>query len=126
MKPSNEPNLPVEAVLISHKGAKDARGTILVPHGGPHSCYPTSFFTGYAFLVTVGFNVLLVNFRGSTGFGEDSIQSLPGNIGTNDVLDCMACLQAAADTGQPGQGCTQVTSDSQCSGVISVCRSVLC
>lgn len=74
-----------------------------MPHGGPHSCYPTSFFTGYAFLVTVGFNVLLVNFRGSTGFGEDSIQSLPGNIGTNDVLDCMACLQAAADTGELGK-----------------------
>ena len=102
MQPSNDPKLPLEAVLISHKEAKKPRGTILVPHGGPHSCYPTSFFTGYAFLVTVGFNVLLVNFRGSTGFGEDSIQSLPGNIGTNDVLDCMACLQAAADTGQPG------------------------
>lgn len=104
MQPSNDPKLPLEAVLISHKEAKKPRGTILVPHGGPHSCYPTSFFTGYAFLVTVGFNVLLVNFRGSTGFGEDSIQSLPGNIGTNDVLDCMACLQAAADTGEPGQG----------------------
>ena len=100
VKPSNEPNLPVEAVLISHKDGREALATILMPHGGPHSCYPTSFFTGYTFLVTLGFNLILVNFRGSTGFGEDSIQSLPGNIGTNDVLDCMACLQAAADTGQ--------------------------
>ena len=96
---SNEPKLPVEAVLISQKGATEPQATILVPHGGPHSCYPTSFFTGYAFLVTLGFNIVLVNFRGSTGFGEDSIQSLPGNIGTNDVLDCMACLEAAAETG---------------------------
>ena len=100
MQPSNDPKLPLEAVLISHKEGKEPRGTILVPHGGPHSCYPTSFFTGYAFLVSVGFNVLLVNFRGSTGFGEDFIQSVPGHIGTNDVLDCMACLQAAADTGE--------------------------
>lgn len=43
--------------------------------------------------------MVLVNFRGSLGFGEDSIQSLPGHIGTNDVLDCMACLEAAAQTG---------------------------
>lgn len=70
-----------------------------MPHGGPHSCYPASYFSGYTFLVSLGYNLVLVNFRGSTGFGEDSIQSLPGNIATNDVLDCMACLQAAIDTG---------------------------
>jgi len=43
--------------------------------------------------------VILVNYRGSTGFGEASLQSLPGNIGTNDVADCMAALQAAINTG---------------------------
>lgn len=37
--------------------------------------------------------------RGSTGYGEDSIQSLPGNIGTNDVADCMAALDAAISEG---------------------------
>ena len=70
-----------------------------MPHGGPHSCYPTSFFTGYTFLISLGYNLLLVNFRGSAGFGEDSIQSLPGHIGTNDVLDCIACAEAAIQTG---------------------------
>lgn len=33
------------------------------------------------------------------GFGEDSIQSLPGNIGTQDVSDCMDALKAAVDAG---------------------------
>ena len=28
-----------------------------------------------------------VNYRGSTGFGQDSIYSLPGKVGTQDVLD---------------------------------------
>ena len=28
-----------------------------------------------------------VNYRGSIGFGQDSIGSLLGNIGTQDVLD---------------------------------------
>lgn len=49
-----------------------------------------------------GYNVVLLNYRGSTGFGEASIQSLPGNIGVNDVADCLASLQAAVDAG----GCT--------------------
>jgi Prolyl oligopeptidase family len=39
------------------------------------------------------------NYRGSTGYGEDSIQSLPGQAGTNDVADCMTALQATIDQG---------------------------
>ena len=100
VKASNAPDLPVEAILITHKDTTSPRPSVLIPHGGPHSCYPASYYSGYTFLLTLGFNLVLVNFRGSTGFGEDSIQSLPGHIGTNDALDCMACLQAAVDTGQ--------------------------
>lgn len=111
MQPTNEPNLAVEAVLIHDKSAKEARPTILMPHGGPHSCYPCSFFTGYTFLISLGFNMVLVNFRGSLGFGEDSIQSLPGHIGTNDVLDCIACLEAAVQTGDFVSGLAAVIPD---------------
>lgn len=28
-----------------------------------------------------------VNYRGSLGFGQDSVASLPGNVGTQDVCD---------------------------------------
>lgn len=31
--------------------------------------------------------LLSVNYRGSLGYGQDSIFSLPGNIGTQDVKD---------------------------------------
>ena len=37
--------------------------------------------------------------RGSLGFGEDGVQSLLGSIGTNDVADCMAALDAAIEQG---------------------------
>ncbi len=33
--------------------------------------------------------------RGSTGFGQDSLATLPGNIGDQDVRDCMAALKQA-------------------------------
>lgn len=44
--------------------------------------------------------MLQPNYRGSTGYGEASIQSLPGKAGTNDVADCMAALKAAIDKGE--------------------------
>ncbi len=37
--------------------------------------------------------------RGSLGFGEDALQSLPGNIGTHDVADCIAALDEAIAQG---------------------------
>lgn len=36
------------------------------------------------FAVSVSFSV---NYRGSIGYGQDSIYSLPGNVGTQDVKD---------------------------------------
>ena len=37
--------------------------------------------------------MLQVNFRGSTGYGKDSIDSLLGQIGRNDVDDVATCTQ---------------------------------
>ena len=120
MKASNAPDVPIEAILISHRDSTSPRPSILIPHGGPHSCYSASYFSGYNFLLTLGFNLILVNFRGSTGFGEESIQSLPGNIGTNDVLDCMAALHAAIDTGK-----LDIATEKQTSWQIAVTTTVM-
>lgn len=71
---------------------------IVVPHGGPHSCMPTSFVPAYAFLALyTGSVVLHCNYRGSVGFGQDSIDSLPGVIGDNDVRDVLATTRAVLD-----------------------------
>jgi len=39
-------------------------------------------------LLMQGYCILAINFRGSTGYGEDSMNSLLGTIGVNDVEDC--------------------------------------
>ena len=39
------------------------------------------------FVLSKGYVVALVNYRGSTGFGSNSLLSLPGKIGYQDVLD---------------------------------------
>ncbi|XP_044067566.1 S9 family peptidase isoform X2 [Siniperca chuatsi] len=64
-------------------------------HGGPHSQFPAEWNCTTAGLAKLGFAVLMVNYRGSTGFGQDSILSLIGQIGSQDVKDVqMAVLTA--------------------------------
>ena len=54
---------------------------IVVPHGGPHGCMTSSYVASYTFLcLQLGAAVLHVNYRGSTGFGQNSIDALLGNI----------------------------------------------
>ncbi|CAB1329441.1 unnamed protein product [Coregonus sp. 'balchen'] len=71
---------------------------VVFVHGGPHSQFFTEWNVTTAVLVKLGFAVLMVNYRGSTGFGQDSILSLAGNIGSQDVKDVQrAVLTALAD-----------------------------
>ncbi|XP_078491248.1 acylamino-acid-releasing enzyme-like [Ciona intestinalis] len=88
--------LTFESILIkpTHTPIK---GLIVNPHGGPHGCYPTSFDLQSAALCKLGFAVSRVNYRGSTGFGQNSIFSLPGNISKQDVCDVQQVAEFASD-----------------------------
>ena len=92
---------PVQAIAVLPPGVTlNGRShplppAVLVPHGGPHTAHTDGWFLPTALLVGLGHTVLLVNFRGSTGYGEAALQSLPGRIGDADVADCIAVLDAA-------------------------------
>ncbi|KAA8496757.1 Acylamino-acid-releasing enzyme [Porphyridium purpureum] len=98
----------VSPVTDDHRdGAHNAEGDIngvapvpliCMPHGGPHSSHVAKFSLAIAAIVRSGMAVLLVNFRGSTGLGEDSLQSLPGRIGSQDVAECIAATEWAIKT----------------------------
>lgn len=64
-------------------------------HGGPHSQFPAEWNFTTAGLVKLGLAVLMVNYRGSTGFGQDSILSLIGQIGNQDVKDVQRAVLTA-------------------------------
>jgi len=69
-----------------------SHGLVVLPHGGPHSVSDSNFLGTRAFLALSGYHVLVVNFRGSTGFGLDFLNSLPGHCGEYDIADCMSAL----------------------------------
>ncbi|XP_061621881.1 S9 family peptidase isoform X2 [Phyllopteryx taeniolatus] len=70
----------------------------MCPTGGPHSQFAAEWNSTTAALVSLGFAVLMVNYRGSTGFGQDGILSLIGHIGSQDVKDVQRAVLAALDS----------------------------
>ncbi|NXB81421.1 ACPH enzyme, partial [Donacobius atricapilla] len=87
--------LDFDAILMRPSEGPTAQKPPLVvmPHGGPHSVFTAGWMLYPAALCRVGFAVLLVNYRGSLGFGQDSVASLPGNVGTQDVHDVQFCVE---------------------------------
>lgn len=83
-------NLNFQSIFVQAKNRNDT--LVVFPHGGPHSAYGCEFNSHVAILFSLGYSILMINFRGSTGFGQNSIDSLPGKIGTNDVNDCQVII----------------------------------
>ncbi|BGP03468.1 hypothetical protein NBRC10513v2_007200 [Rhodotorula toruloides] len=63
---------------------------IVYPHGGPHSAYTTDFSYAVAAHVLAGYRVVLVNYPGSTGFGQHTISALPSRLGEWEVEATLA------------------------------------
>ncbi|KAK1310771.1 hypothetical protein QJS10_CPA08g00238 [Acorus calamus] len=101
---------PFEAIFVSHSSSQSkdsSKGSekngcnplIVVLHGGPHSVTVSSYSKSLAFLSSLGYNLLIVNYRGSLGFGEEALQSLPGKIGFQDVQDVLAAMDHVIQLG---------------------------
>jgi acylaminoacyl-peptidase len=87
-------------LLLPKKSSGVLPPLIVVPHGGPHSASVTGYLPSYAFLCGHGgYAVLLVNYRGSTGFGQASVASLPKQIGRLDLEDLIAATKSLCDSG---------------------------
>ena len=86
--------------------APSPTGRLLVwVHGGPTSQWDVAFLPGVPFWTSRGWDVLLVDPRGSTGHGRAYQQALRGGWGRLDVDDTAAMVRHAHDAGwgEPGR-----------------------
>src|SRR3989449_8313364 len=72
---------------------------VLSIHGGPHWNYGNVFFPEFQMLAGQGYWVLLVNPRGSTGYGHEVTFASRGRWGMEDYQDLMKAVDVAIARG---------------------------
>lgn len=89
------PELKFQCILHKAKNYNVISNSKLIVfiHGGPHSVTVEGFDENVYTQCQLGYAVVQVNYRGSFGYGNNSIYSLAGNIGIQDVAD----VQQAAE-----------------------------
>ncbi|GAA5863549.1 hypothetical protein JCM3774_006521 [Rhodotorula dairenensis] len=100
---------PTELILVSptpltRTSSLPLPPLLVQPHGGPHSAAVTEFSYSRAAAVLHGYRFVEVNYPGSTGFGQQTIDDLPPLLGTLEVEATLAAgrylrdeLRLAAD-----------------------------
>ncbi|KJX99617.1 dipeptidyl aminopeptidase like protein [Zymoseptoria brevis] len=87
----------------SSTASKDPAPTLVLIHGGPTSRNTNAFNTLYYFwtpyLLRLGYSILLPNYRGSTGRGEDYAAWSTFGVGKVDYEDVIALTDHAIQSG---------------------------
>jgi dipeptidyl aminopeptidase/acylaminoacyl peptidase len=93
--------LKIEAWLMRPHGYRAGQRypLILYVHGGPHWNYGNVFFPEFQMLAGQGFGVLLVNPRGSSGYGHAFTFATRGRWGMEDYQDLMKAVDVAIARG---------------------------
>jgi dipeptidyl aminopeptidase/acylaminoacyl peptidase len=73
--------------------------TVLYIHGGPHSGWGYVFSFDFQMLAGAGYGVLLINQRGSTGYGDQFANRIIGDWGNLDYQDLMSGVDHAVQQG---------------------------
>ena len=73
--------------------------TLLKIHGGPHSGYGFVFQWDAQLLSNAGYAILMVNHRGSTGYGDTFATAIIGDWGNLDYNDLMAGVDKGIELG---------------------------
>ncbi|HYW26016.1 MAG TPA: S9 family peptidase [Terriglobales bacterium] len=90
---------PVEGWFLRPGGVEGPAPTVLYIHGGPHGGFGHTWSSDMQLLCGAGFGVLMVNQRGSTGYGDEFATSLAGHWGEHDYRDLMAGVDHAIERG---------------------------
>jgi dipeptidyl aminopeptidase/acylaminoacyl peptidase len=92
----------IEAALVRPAKPAGKLPLVLLVHGGPSSRFTAGYTWEPAWaqlLVSHGYEVLMVNPRGSNGYSEDFLKANRGDWGGGDYKDLMAVLDAVIAKG---------------------------
>ncbi|CAB9516814.1 Acylamino-acid-releasing enzyme [Seminavis robusta] len=95
-------NAPIQSILVLPKQEEGAAKPPLIclPHGGPHSVSTTDYLPTWPFLCGLSkYALLLVNYRGSVGFGQSAVEDLPSRCSDLDVKDVVHAVKHVAESG---------------------------
>jgi dipeptidyl aminopeptidase/acylaminoacyl peptidase len=102
---------PVEGFTVKGEGGLDVEAFMTVPqdglgtskhpvimmlHGGPHAQQGPAFNAKAQFYAARGWATLMVNYRGSTGYGQAFADAIQNDQDGAEARDCLAALDAAA------------------------------
>jgi len=74
-------------VFIAEPATQRPHPTIFIVHGGPSAHDQDAFSPGVQAWVDHGFAVVLVNYRGSTGYGKEWRDAILGRVGLTELED---------------------------------------
>ncbi|MEI6859070.1 MAG: S9 family peptidase [Shewanella sp.] len=81
------------------KGQSNNLPTVVMPHGGPHVRDYWGYDPQVQMLANAGYAVVQINFRGSSGYGENFIEAGYGNWGTKIQDDILLATTYAVQQG---------------------------
>jgi dipeptidyl aminopeptidase/acylaminoacyl peptidase len=98
----------VEGWLLQPPGVPPPYPTILYVHGGPDHGWGHIFNFDFHMLAGAGYAVLFINYRGSTGYGDDFSLAIDGHSGELEYADLMAGVDHVIQRGQADPDCLGV------------------
>src|SRR5437870_9077002 len=92
---------PISSFLYIPANIKPDRShpAIVYPHGGPQWQHYNSWYPNIQYLTSHGYLVIAPNYRGSTGFGREYMESLRKDAGRGDLNDLVAATEYLKTTG---------------------------
>ncbi|UJR08393.1 hypothetical protein I4U23_012664 [Adineta vaga] len=100
--PDNE-SIPVESIYVHTQNIESKRPLLVWIHGGPNSSISLNYMVDAVAYISLGFDILFINYRGSTGYGQASIDKLLGNISKTDVQDCHEAIRRCLEYTDPNR-----------------------
>ena len=91
--------LLLNGFLTLPKGKTANLPTVILPHGGPHARDYWGYNSQVQMLANAGYAVVQVNFRGSTGYGQNFMAAGYGNWGTKIQDDILLATRYVIEQG---------------------------